>query len=141
MSQSRSGKSLKQAREDRNRPVERVPLVTFLVRKILNWPRIIRILIIGIFAIAVTAAVFPLVDYVYVTRFFDENYRILPSFVSTALGIIMYVVGWWLLVGTRGEARPVRPTVFVYMVLGLAVIIFVLGLMMNGYYTANLPVT
>jgi hypothetical protein len=141
MNNSNSGKSLKQVRADRNRLVERVPLVTFLARKILNWPRIIRILIIGIFAVAITAAVFPLVDYTYLTRFYDENYRILPSFVSTAIGIIMYVVGWWLLVGTRGEARPERLAVLVYMVLGFGAIIFVLGLMMNGYYTANLPIT
>lgn len=133
-------KTLKQVREDRNRPVERVPLVTYMVRRILNWPRFIRILLIGVFAVAVTAAIFPLVDYIYITNFFNESSRILPSFIATALGIIMYVAGWWLIVGIRGERCPERSAVFVYMIVGLMIVLFVLTLVLNGYYTANLPV-
>ena len=134
-----SGKSLKQARIDRTQPIERVPYATYVVRKVLGWSRIRRILLISLFGVAVTAAVFPLIDGIYITRFFDESTRILPSFVAVAIGIIMYGVGWWLLVGIRGEERPERIAVFVYLLVGILVILFVLVLIINGYYTATLP--
>ena len=64
---------------------------------------------------------------------------ILPSFVSAGLGIITFGVGWWLLVGIRGEKRPDRTAVFFYMLFGLLVIGFVLILIINGYHVATLP--
>ena len=134
-----TGKSLKQARIERNQPVERVPLVTFLIRKILGLPRLLRIVIISIFALALTAVVFPAVDFAYMEHFFSENTKILPSFVSTGVGIIMYGVGWWLLVGMRGEQRPERIGVFFYVLAGILIIAFVVYLIINGYSTANLP--
>jgi len=134
-----TGKSLKQARIERNQPVERIPYATYLVRKILNWSRLLRIIIISIFGVAVTAAVFPLVDAVYINRFFDESTRILPSFVSVGIGIIMYGLGWWLLVGIRGEKRPERIAALIYVLVGILVILFVVVLLINGYSTATLP--
>jgi hypothetical protein len=134
-----SGKSLKQARIDRTQPVERIPYATYLVRKILGWSRLLRIVIVSLFGAALTAAVFPLIDGIYVTRFFDESTRILPSFVAVGIGIIMYGMGWWLLVGVRGEKRPERIAVFIYVLVGILVILFVFILLINGYYTATLP--
>ena len=134
-----SGKSLKQAHIDRTQPIERVPYATYIVRKILGWSRLKRIALISLFAIALTAAVFPLIDAIYITHFFDESTRILPSFISVCIGIIMYGVGWWLLVGTRGERRPERIAVFIYVLVSILVIIFVLILLTNGYHTAMLP--
>ncbi len=136
---SHNGKTLKQARLDRTHPVERVPYVTYLIRKILGWPRLLRIIIICVFALAVTAVVFPLVDFVYMENFFNEQTVILPSFVSSGLGIITFGVGWWLLVGVRGEKRPERTAVFFYMLFGLLVIAFVFILIINGYHVATLP--
>ena len=134
-----TGKSLKQVRIERNQPAERVPLVTFLIRKILALPRLLRIIIISIFALALTAVVFPAVDFAYMEHFFSESTKILPSFVSTGVGIIMYGVGWWLLVGIRGERRPVRIGVFLYVLAGILIIAFVVYLIINGYSMANLP--
>jgi uncharacterized membrane protein YidH (DUF202 family) len=134
-----TGKSLKQARTDRSQPLERVPYATYLVRKILGWSRLKRIALISLFAVALTAAVFPLIDEIYITHFFDESTRILPSFISVSIGIIMYGVGWWLLVGTRGERQPERISVFIYVLIGILVIIFVLFLLINGYHIATLP--
>jgi hypothetical protein len=135
-----TGKSLKQARIERAHPVERVPYATYLMRKILDWPRLLRIVTISIFGIALTAAVFPLVDAIYIARFFDENTRILPSFISVGLGIIMYGLGWWLLVGIRGEKRPERIGVLIYVLVGIVVIAFVFILIITGYSSAMLPV-
>lgn len=134
-----TGKSLKQARIERTQPLERVPYATYVVRKVLGWSRLKRTALISLFAVALTAAVFPLIDGIYITRFFDESTRILPSFVSVGIGIIMYGIGWWLLVGIRGEERPERIAVFIYVVVGILVILFVFILLINGYYTATLP--
>ena len=134
-----TGKSLKQARIERTQPAERVPYATFLMRKILGWSRLVRIIIISLFGVALTAAVFPIVDYVYITRFFDESTRIVPSFVSVGIGIIMYGIGWWLLVGIRGEKRPERIAVIIYMLAGIVIVLFVFILLINGYSTAMLP--
>jgi hypothetical protein len=136
---SRNSKSLKQARLDRMRPVERVPYITYWVRKILDWSRLLRIILISIYALAVTASVFPLVDFIYMENYFSEGTVILPSFVSAGLGIIIFGVGWWLLVGIRGERRPERTAVFLYVVFGLLVIGFVFILIINGYRVATLP--
>jgi len=136
---SHNGKTLKQARLDRNHPVERVPYITYLIRKILDWPRLLRIVIICIFAIAVTAVLFPLVDFIYMENFFNEQTVIIPSFVSSGVGIIVFGIGWWLLVGIRGERRPERTAVFFYMLFGVLVIVFVFILIINGYYVATLP--
>jgi hypothetical protein len=134
-----TGKSLKQARIDRTLPVERVPYATYLMRKILNWSRLARIVTISIFGIALTAAVFPLVDIIYIDRFFNPDTRILPSFISAALGIIMYIVGWFLIVGTRGEKPPERIGVIIYTLVGTVIILFVLFMIINGYHLATLP--
>ncbi|MBI1280056.1 MAG: hypothetical protein GC179_18150 [Anaerolineaceae bacterium] len=136
---SPNGKTLKQARLDRAHPPERVPYVTYWVRKILVWPRLTRIIIICVFALAVTALVFPLIDYVYMENFFNEQTIILPSFVSSGLGIITFGVGWWLLVGVRGEKRPERTAVFFYLVFGMLVLVVVFTLIINGYHVATLP--
>lgn len=135
-----TGKSLKQARIERTHPPVRVPYATYIMRKILDWSRLRRIALISVFGIALTAAVFPLVDYVYIAHFFDPDTRIIPSFVSVGCGIIMYGVGWFYLVGTRGEKRPERIGVLIYMLVGILVILFVFILIINGYYTAMLPV-
>jgi hypothetical protein len=135
-----TGKSLKQARIDRDHPRERVPYATYIMRKILEWSRLKRIVLICVFGMALTAAVFPVVDYIYITYFFNPDTRIIPSFVSVGIGIIMYAVGWFYLVGTRGEKRPERVGVLIYMLVGILVILFVFILIINGYYTANLPV-
>lgn len=134
-----TGKSLKQARIDRTRPVERVPYAIYLMRKVLNWSRGARIIIISIFGVAVTAAVFPLIDLIYVERFFNPDMRILPSFISVGLGMAMYVVGWVFIVGTRGEKPPERMGVIIYMLAGILIVSFVLILLINGYHIATLP--
>lgn len=135
-----TGKSLKQDRIDRMRPAERVPYATYLVRKILGWSRGIRIVLITLLSMGVTAAVFPLVDLIYIRGFFDENTRILPSFVTAGIGIIMYGLGWWLLVGIRGEQRPERIGILIYVFVGILAMLLVFILIITGYSTATLPV-
>ena len=71
-------------------------LVGFIVR----WPRLVRILTVALFALAVTLALSPLVDYIYDRYFFSMETRVVPSLVSSGFGLVMYLLGWWLMVGT-----------------------------------------
>lgn len=134
-----AGKSLKQARIERAQPAAPVAYSTVWVRRILGWSRLVRIILVTVFSLVATAAVFPLVDSVYLANFFSDETRILPSFIAVGIGIIMYVVGWWFLVGTRGEQPPERIIVIIYFVLGVVLTIFVIALIMNGYSVATLP--
>lgn len=134
-----TGKSLKQARIDRAQPSAPVPYSTLWIHRILSWSRLVRVIVVTLFALAATTAVFPVVDGIYLATFYSDETRILPSFVAVGVGIIMYVVGWWLLVGTRGEQPPERPAIVVYFFLGIFVLTFVLVLILNGYSVATLP--
>ncbi len=135
----RTGKSLKEQRIERDHPVERVPYATYWMRKILAWSRLQRMILVTVFALALTAAVFPVVDGIYLQYFFAEESRILPSLVSLGIGIMMYGYGWWLVVGFPGEPRPERRAIIIYLIFGMALIIFILILIVNGYYVATLP--
>jgi hypothetical protein len=113
--------------------------LTGFVAWMLARPRTVRFLIVGLFAISVTLAVFPIVDELYIRFLFDEATRILPSFVSTSLGIIMYVFGWRLIIGTIGEVPPVRPAVFWYLVIGILATLLVVALFLQGYSIGTAP--
>lgn len=139
---SRSARRGKNAAPDtpKRTPALRVSWdLTRLVRWILDRPRVIRILMVAFFALSVTLAVFPIIDSLYVRFMFDESTVILPSFVSAALGIIMYIFGWRLIIGTIGDRLPVRSAVFWYVVVGILAILLVIGLMLQGYSIAITP--
>jgi hypothetical protein len=65
-----------------------------LVARILALPRLARVLLVGLFALAVTLSLSPLVDYIYIEYFFNMDTRILPALVSAAVGLGIYVLGW-----------------------------------------------
>lgn len=103
------------------------------VTQLLRLPRIVRILIASLCGVAITFAIFPIVDWVYLEYFFTESTRILPSFVSVGIGIIIYMIGWRMLVGTVGEEPRVRLAVFWYLVVGFVAAVVVIALLLQGY--------
>jgi hypothetical protein len=109
------------------------------IRWILNRPRWLRIVLVSVVALAVTLAVFPVVDELYIRFLFNDATRLLPSFVSTGFGIVMYIWGWRLIIGTIGEEQPVRLAVFWYLVIGILVILLVIGLFLQGYSIGTAP--
>lgn len=113
--------------------------LTSVIGWFLNRPRGIRVLLVSLFALATTLAVFPVVDDLYIRFLFDESTRLLPSFVSVGFGIGMYIWGWWLVVGTVGEERTVRLSVFWYLVISLLAILLVIGLLLQGYSIGTAP--
>lgn len=117
----------------------RTNLLYRAINVVLSLPRLVRILVAAIFGIAVTAALFPLVDQIYITNFFSEQTIVVPSLVSAGAGILMYVTGWILVVGTRGSQPPKRLAILFYIFAGVIMVLYVLILLVNGYSSAMLP--
>jgi hypothetical protein len=109
------------------------------IRWVVNRPRSLRIVLVSICALAVTLAIFPVVDELYIRFLFNDATRLLPSFVSTGIGIVMYIWGWRLIIGTIGEEQPVRLAAFWYLVIGILAILLVIGLFLQGYSIGTAP--
>lgn len=118
----------------------RRPLWVEITQWFLRLPRLLRIIGVAVIALAVVLSVSPLVDYIYLMYFFTEETIVLPSLVTAAIGILTYILGWWLLVGTVGELRPARRLVLVYLVIGFLALCLVLALTVTGYSTAVEPI-
>jgi hypothetical protein len=97
-----------------------------MVIRLLNLPRVVRILIVGVFALAVTLIV-ALVAF-YESIFYSDTLQFILYVVATVLGLVMYVIGWYLIVGTVDTTPPVRQAVWWYVVLGtLAIVLIILS--------------
>jgi hypothetical protein len=103
---------------------------------VVNLPRLVRILLAAVFALSATLAVFPLVDYLYLSYMFTPDTRLLPSFVSAGIGVVTYLLGWWLIVGAAGSTPPSRPAVFWYVCVGVFLMLLVIVLSAFGLFSA-----
>lgn len=108
-----------------------------LVSRIVHLPRVIRVLIVGIFALAVTLAVSPLVDVIYDRYFFSTDTLMAPALVTAFLGLGMYLIGWWLIVGTVGETPPAHIRVLWYFGVGTGAVVIVTMLIILGIRLLN----
>ncbi len=117
----------------------REPVTLRWVRAVLRLPRVVRIILIAVFAIVVTFALSPVIDAVYLNFFFDETTRVLPSLAAAGAGLVMYVLGWVLVVGTVGEELPERIAVLWYIGLGLLAIVLVTIMLLAGWMSGNAP--
>ncbi len=106
---------------------------------VLRLPRMVRIILVAVFAIAVTFALSPVIDAVYLRYFFDETTSVLPSLLAAGAGLVMYVLGWVLVVGTVGETLPERIAVLWYIGLGLLAIVLVTVMLLAGWMSGNAP--
>ncbi len=109
-----------------------------LVMWIVNLPRLVRIVLSALFALAITLLVTPVVDGIYLNNFFSTDTRVVPSLISTALGLVYYVVGWRLVIGYVGEKPAARPAVLFYCGIGLAACIIVLALVLIGAVSGSM---
>jgi hypothetical protein len=113
---------------------------TMLMRagnRINQLPRLARIGLVALFALAITLALSPLIDVIYDRYFFSTQTLIAPALVTTACGLIMYLLGWWLMVGTVGEKPPVRPALVLYFGIGLLAVVVVTYLLITGVSLIN----
>jgi hypothetical protein len=100
-------------------------------------PRLIRILLVALFALAVTLALSPLVDLIYDHYFFSMETRIAPALVTATFGLMMYVLGWWLIVGTVGERPAARAAMVWYFGIGVLAVVVVVYLIATGVSLLN----
>jgi hypothetical protein len=114
------------------------PVSARLVERIVHLPRLTRIGLAALFALALTLAITPIVDRIYMDRFYDPTTRGVPAMVSTALGLVFYVVGWRVIIGYVGETPPARRAVFWYAAVGVTACLLVLLLVVIGAITGTM---
>jgi hypothetical protein len=110
-----------------------------LARWLLSWPRALRMILVIAFALTVTIAFSPLVDNLYLSFFYTPATTVLPSIVSVALGLVMYVAGWRIIVGTVGETPAAQWAVLWYFGIGLLAVVLIIILVMQGISMGTAP--
>jgi hypothetical protein len=115
-------------------PVSRVMQVSSRLGQL---PRLVRILLVGLFALAVTLALSPLVDLIYDHYFFSTQTVIVPALVTATIGLITYMLGWWLMVGTVGEQPEARAAMVWYFGIGVLAVVIVVYLILTGVSLLN----
>lgn len=115
-----------------------------VVNAIIGLPRLVRILLVALLALMVTLAISPMVDEIYFNTLFTPIYdlspsvaRVLPSLVTAAVGLTMYTLGWWLIVGTVGESPQARLAILWYVGVGILALVVVVILIIRGVTLLN----
>lgn len=109
-------------------------LLLRLTQRIIYLPRGIRILLAGGFAVALTLLVTPLGYSLLRVDFFvaDSSQIFAPTAIALVSGLVLYVVGWRLMIGYAGETPTASPALLVYflagiLICGLALLLVVIG--------------
>lgn len=105
---------------------------TSLAGQILDLPRLMRISLVLIYSLSFTLLLFPLVDSLYLTYFYTPDTVNIPALLSAVAGILMYLLGWRLMVGYAGERPPERMAVVGYLLLGTIILLMVITLFVIG---------
>ena len=107
-----------------------------IVYRFVDWiirlPRLTRIVLAGVFALAITLVITPLVDGFYIANLYDLDTREAPALFSTALGVVFYLLGWRLIIGFAGEAPSANRAVVWYLTTGIAACLLVVVLVIFG---------
>lgn len=99
---------------------------------VLAQSRLKRMAIAVIFALAVTYLLFPIVDLIYMEYFFSVDTVIVPSLVTATVGVVMYMLGWYLLVGNANTRPEMRLVTLWYLILCiLAVVLVILSFVLS----------
>ena len=130
-----SRRSYKRSKTQVDAPPVTVP--QRVAHRVTLLPRILRIVLVAVFGLAVTLALSPLVDLIYSQYFFSMSTRILPSFISGGIGLASYAIGWWLMVGTVGERPIARIALLWYFGSGILAIVVVVFLIVRGVTLVN----
>ncbi|MBW4436033.1 MAG: hypothetical protein KME04_02790 [Pleurocapsa minor GSE-CHR-MK-17-07R] len=108
-----------------------------LTERVLNLPRLARIVLVCLFAMAVTVLLIPLVDGIYLRSFYSPETAVLPSLIEAAFGLGMFVLGWVLLVGFAGQRPPARLPVALYFLAGCALVLVVILQLISGVLSVS----
>jgi|FLYN01.1.fsa_nt_gi hypothetical protein len=110
-----------------------------LVHKLLRLPRLGRIGLTTLFALAVTLALSPIIDSIYLRYLFTPETVLFPALASAGFGLAMYIVGWLLMIGPVGEALPARTVILWYVGVGILAVLLVLVWLITGIASGNAP--
>lgn len=103
-----------------------------LIQWAIHLPRLTRIVLSAVFALAVTLAITPIVDRIYLESFYNPDTRLVPALITTVVGLAYYVYGWRVIIGYVGETPPARREVFWYFVIGTVASLLVIVLTVFG---------
>jgi hypothetical protein len=118
-------RSRKKSHQEKQRSESRAgtPSHQRLAEYILGLARLLRILLVVTLALFATLALSPIVDEIYIRFFFSMETRAIPYLISMTFGLLMYLIGWQLIVGTVGERLEYRKIMIWYLaVAGLSVL-------------------
>ncbi len=121
-----------------SQPAQTRPAAERLIERIVRLSRLMRTVLAVLFALALTLALTPLIDRIYLAYFFDLNTRVIPALISTAAGLIFYGVGWRLIIGYVGEQPTARPAILWYVSIGAAACVIVVVLLVIGAITGTM---
>jgi hypothetical protein len=105
-----------------------------LTQRLVALPRGVRILLAGGFAVALTLLVTPLAYNLLRVDFFvaDSSKIVAPTLIALVSGLVLYGVGWRLMIGYAGETPSPNNALLIYfvagiLICGLALILVVVG--------------
>lgn len=104
----------------------KLPFLERIMVDLLEMPRIARLFVVTFFSLAVTFALRPFIDTLYIRNFFDEQTVIAPALVAMFFGLLMYIAGYWLIVGWQGETVSPRRAVLWYVGVGMLAFLIIL---------------
>jgi hypothetical protein len=110
-----------------------------LVDSLVSLPRLARIGLAIVFTLAVTLALSPIVDSIYLRYLYTPETVLAPALVSVAFGLAMYLVGWHVLVGMSGETPPARLVILWYVGIGALAVLLVTLWLITGVASGNAP--
>src|SRR5215207_6420299 len=109
-------------------------LLLGLTQRLVALPRGIRILLAGGFSIALTLLVTPLAYSLLRVDFFvaDSSKIVAPTLIALISGLVLYGVGWRLMIGYAGEAPSPSNALLIYFVAGILICALALILVVVG---------
>ncbi|MCU0481147.1 MAG: hypothetical protein MUE54_08040 [Anaerolineae bacterium] len=117
------------------KPANTSPRPTFW-EQVASMNRLLRLLLVAIFAISTTLAFSPLIDSIYLQYFFTPETRILPSLIAMGLGLVMYAFGWFYLVGSFGQpiliTRGLKWVVYIGILTIVIILLWMTSLLMTS---------
>ncbi|MDX1994853.1 MAG: hypothetical protein SF029_20890 [bacterium] len=137
---SKTRKRTSPKRSPAKAPVKRGDILTTITGIILALPRLTRISIAGLFALAVTLDIvvaFYLVDSDFISTM---PIAFIPVVLGIVLGLAMYVLGWMTMVGTIGTVMSPNRLLLWYLGGGFLATLVALYWFLQTFAAINTPI-
>lgn len=126
-------------RARRQRVTESHPFWWRVAQGYMRRPRLLRILVAALFGVGLTLLVSPQIDNYYLTYFYSPDTRVLPSLLSTVVGVVTYVLGWRLTLSVEAVDQPPLRAIAWYLLIGVIVLLALIVLVVIGLIAINTP--